>query len=339
MDSLTHAALGACLGELLLSKKLGKKALLWGAVAQNIPDIDVVAALWLPPYQNLLVHRGITHSFLFAFLFALLLTVAAFGWHKDRVVPWSQLFLFFLLQVTVHDLLDTCNAYGTGLLEPFTAERFSFHLLYVADPLFTFWLVLSLVVLLFKSFPQASRIKWALLGLVPAGLYLGFALFAKSQVQAQLTHSLQGQNIQPSKQFLTPTPFNALLWYSVAAVDSGYVIGYRSVVWPDSLPTGFVFYPQQEELLATVENRQEVAELVQFADDFYTVERWGDTLVFNVPRYGQMHGWQNPHARFAFHYYLNPALDNKLVMQRGRAKGWNRSLLRDLAVFVLRGPE
>jgi len=41
MDSLTHLALGACVGEAFFDKKIGKKALLWGALANSLPDIDL----------------------------------------------------------------------------------------------------------------------------------------------------------------------------------------------------------------------------------------------------------------------------------------------------------
>jgi inner membrane protein len=49
MDSLTHIVLGACLGEVLLDRKLGRKAMLWGAIAQSAPDIDFLANLWMKP--------------------------------------------------------------------------------------------------------------------------------------------------------------------------------------------------------------------------------------------------------------------------------------------------
>ena len=45
MDSITHIALGACMGEAFLDRKLGKKAMLWGALAQSIPDITSIERL------------------------------------------------------------------------------------------------------------------------------------------------------------------------------------------------------------------------------------------------------------------------------------------------------
>lgn len=44
MDSITHIAIGACMGEVFAGKQLGKQALLWGVLAQSIPDIDFIAS-------------------------------------------------------------------------------------------------------------------------------------------------------------------------------------------------------------------------------------------------------------------------------------------------------
>ena len=137
MDSLTHICLGACVGELLLYKQLGKKALLWGIAAQNLPDIDAIAAIFLPADRAFLIHRGITHSLFFAIVAGLLLAWLAKRVHYKALASFGTLAFFFCFQLLLHDLLDACNSYGTGLLEPFSHQRFSVNLLYVADPLFT----------------------------------------------------------------------------------------------------------------------------------------------------------------------------------------------------------
>lgn len=43
MDSLTQIVLGAAVGEVVLGRKVGNKAILWGAIAGTIPDLDVLA--------------------------------------------------------------------------------------------------------------------------------------------------------------------------------------------------------------------------------------------------------------------------------------------------------
>ena len=71
MDSLSQITLGAAVGELLLGKKIGNRAMVWGAVAGTVPDLDVFANLFLNDLQGLLFHRGITHSILFCVIGAL----------------------------------------------------------------------------------------------------------------------------------------------------------------------------------------------------------------------------------------------------------------------------
>jgi inner membrane protein len=53
-----------------LIASLEKKAMLWGALAQSIPDIDFLASFWMNTSGNLLAHRGFTHSFLFVAIIA-----------------------------------------------------------------------------------------------------------------------------------------------------------------------------------------------------------------------------------------------------------------------------
>ena len=68
MDSLTQITLGAAIGEVTLGKKLGNRAMMWGAVAGTIPDLDVIANFFMDDMGALAFHRGFTHSIVFALL-------------------------------------------------------------------------------------------------------------------------------------------------------------------------------------------------------------------------------------------------------------------------------
>src|SRR6202011_1084318 len=104
---------------------MGKRALILGALAQSLPDIDFIASFFLPTDSALLAHRGLTHSILFAFVTGVLLAVLVKRFHKGHAITIAYLTFFFILQLLIHDLLDICNAYGTGLFEPFSHHRFS----------------------------------------------------------------------------------------------------------------------------------------------------------------------------------------------------------------------
>lgn len=75
MDSLTQITLGAAVGEVVLGKKAGNRAMMWGAVAGTIPDLDVLSNLFVDDIQALAIHRGFSHSIVFA-----IITAPIFGW-------------------------------------------------------------------------------------------------------------------------------------------------------------------------------------------------------------------------------------------------------------------
>ena len=80
MDSLSQIVLGAAVGEVVLGRRIGNRAMVWGAVAGTIPDMDVLGKYFLSELDNLAFHRGLSHSLLFCVLGAL-----GFGWVTDRL--------------------------------------------------------------------------------------------------------------------------------------------------------------------------------------------------------------------------------------------------------------
>ncbi len=75
MDSLTQIVLGAAVGEAALGKKIGNRAMIWGAIGGTIPDLDVMTNLFMGELQAMCAHRGFTHSIVFS-----LLAPMAFAW-------------------------------------------------------------------------------------------------------------------------------------------------------------------------------------------------------------------------------------------------------------------
>ena len=150
-------------------------------------------------------------------------------------------------------------------------------------------------------------------------------------INSEVKNILHKQNIQYTRYFTTPTTLQNWLWYVVAGNDSGYHVGYRSV-FDSKKQIDFEYFPRNEFLLDSVEDTEALQKLKRFSQEFYTVEKWNDTLVFNDLCFGQILGWQNPHNKFVFHYFLKDSADNTLVVQRGRFSGWNieafKSLLR-----------
>lgn len=329
MDSLTHIALGACMGEAFAGKTLGRKAMLWGALAQSIPDIDFIASFWMDTSSNLLAHRGFTHSFLFCIIIAPVFALVANHWHRPHNISIKHWMLFFGSVIFMHIFLDAFNNYGVGWLEPFSHKRFSFNILYVVDPLFSIWSGLAcLAFICFRKNTVYRNRIWKF-GLGYTAIYLLICIAIKFKIDAEVKQSLQKQKLNYTQYFTTPAPFQSILWYVVAGNQNGFYVGYKSIF--DSKKTiDFTYIPRNEYLLTTIENKQELYQLKRFSKRFYTIEKYNDTLVFNDLRFGQMKGWENPNGKFVFHYFLHKQYDNTLVVQRGRFKGWDKKTFESL---------
>jgi inner membrane protein len=329
MDSLTHIALGAVVGELMLGKKIGKRAMLIGAVANSFPDIDFIASLWLSPADNVLAHRGFTHSMLFMVLMTFLFYQIAIRWDKQRLVTHQNWLIFFCTQLGLHLFVDAFNAYGVGWFIPFDDVRISFHTLYVVDPFYSATIMISALLLWLYRVNYINRFRIAVTGLIISTVYLGYASVNKYIASSDVKEILSKKNIKYTRFFTTPTPLNTWLWFAVAEIDSGYHIGYRSVFEnTDSMILTFV--PRNEDLLQHLQDDHSLQQLKKFSQGYYTATNYSDTLVFNDLRFGQITGWHSPAARFSFHYYLNYPEENLLVMQRGRFANWNEETVQSL---------
>jgi inner membrane protein len=333
MDSLTHIALGACMGEAFAGKKMGKKAMLWGALAQSIPDIDFVASSWMNTTSGLLAHRGFTHSLLFCAIITPLFALIAERWHRPHNIGLLKWMLFFGAVIFIHIFIDAFNNYGVGWFEPFSHRRISFNAIYVADPFFSIWPGIACVALLYLKSRISRRKKWWQMGLGLSALYLLYCLFNKSNINSDVKQILQKQQISYTRYFTTPAPLQNWLWYVVAGNDSGYHVGFRSV-FDTKKEISFQYFPRNDSLLLPLSNHEDLHQLTRFSKQFYTVEKWTDTLVFNDLRFGQIIGWQNPRGKFVFYYFLQQPANNRLVVQRGRFEGWNWQTAKSLIIRI-----
>lgn len=327
MDSITHIALGAIIGDALAGKRLGKKAMLLGAIAQSLPDVDFIASFWLDTAHDVAAHRGITHSLLFVAVVSVLFAfVGRRLWHGAEM-PLSKWLLFAGVELFVHIFLDAFNAYGTGWFEPFSHHRVSFNVLFVADPFFSIWLGIAALALLILKRGSPRRGFWIRFGLIIPCCYLYYCLLNKYRIDKLATASMQRQQIHYTRYFTTPTPMNNWLWYIVAEDSTGYHTGYLSLLGKRR-GVQFNYFPRNDSLLGVLKTREDVRSLRRFCQGYYTAEQWGDTLVFNDLRFGQIRGWENGRARFVFHYYLQAPGDNGVILQRGRFAGWNGEVFR-----------
>lgn len=101
--------------------------MLWGALINNLPDIDVLTSFWMTQASGLLAHRGFTHSILFMVIMTPLLAYGLHGRYKTTSSYQDWLWLSGS-NLFIHLFIDALTAYGTGWFEPFSHERVSLNM-------------------------------------------------------------------------------------------------------------------------------------------------------------------------------------------------------------------
>jgi len=167
MDSLTHLLFGATLAQAGFRQKLGRRAIVAGAVIASLPDFDVAAG-WigghLAEWEH---HRGFTHSFFFAPVAGPLL-----GWAIARAERWASpsppgeavgddrlrwWIWFSILGLLSNSVLDVLTSYGTQILWPLTSTRFAVNALSIIDPVYSLLPLLIALVIGALARPRIGR--------------------------------------------------------------------------------------------------------------------------------------------------------------------------------------
>ncbi|MBI2268968.1 MAG: metal-dependent hydrolase [Bacteroidetes bacterium] len=303
MDSITHTALGACLGEVIAGRQLGKKAILAGIIANNIPDADVIFQLWMQPVEGLLAHRGFTHSILFVLLFSPALAFVFKKIFAHAMVSYKRWLFLFLSGLGLHIFIDAFTVYGTGWLEPFSHTRISFNSLFIIDPLFTLPLLLGTALLPFQK-NSIKRAKWVKISLVISGIYFTAAALNKLHINKVVEKNISIQQLPHDDYMTTPTPFNNLLWYIIIPTKNKYYTGYYSVFDGNRL-VPFQIINKNDSLLSQLCDSEELHNFIRFTKGYYCINLQNDSAVISDMRFGQNGGWYIHNAPFIFNFYTH----------------------------------
>ena len=313
MDSLTQIVLGASVGEAIAGRKAGNKAMLWGAIAGTIPDLDVLANYFMDDVHAMNVHRGVMHSVLFAVLFSPLLGKCLNILYKKTGVSFYQWTAVFFMGFVTHALLDSFTTWGTQLFWPFD-YRIAWQTIFVIDPLYTLPFLTLVILAMLKPKGSAIRIKLNNYALIISCLYLGLTVVNKMRVNHVFETALAQKGIEVKSYSTRPAPLNNILWSMNAAVDSGFVIAHYSF-FDNAIPDTFLFVPQNEKLLEPLVNNDEISILKKITKNYYSIEKKGDTLYMHDLRFGQLGAYRKGDAPFVFTYQISPTADGYEISQ------------------------
>jgi len=260
MEPVTHLMTGACLGRTGLNRYAAYTTL-GMTLAAEAPDLDTLWSIRGPvaAFQH---HRGITHTFIALPVEALV--VLGFVWlvhawrqRRGRAsysdapdhagatprpvttapVRWGVLYLFILLALLSHILLDWTNNYGVRPFFPFNAHWYQGSFVFIFEPVLFLLLLLGLVApALFGLVGTEVGVRrthfrgrgWAIFTLVAVVALWGFRWIQHENAVRLATNAAYGSPDRTPAPVLrvtaSPYPANPYRWHTVVDTPESYQI-------------------------------------------------------------------------------------------------------------------
>ena len=318
MDLVTQTALGAAVGEMVLGRKAGNKAIMWGAVGGLIPDLDVLVSPFFSEVDGLFVHRGFSHSLIFAFLVAPLL-----GWLIHRIhdkkmnISRREWITLVFWAVFTHPFLDYLTTYGTGAFLPFNNYRVEFSTIAIVDVFYTLPFLLVLIIIPFINRTALIRRRIIMVMFSVTSLYLLGTVGNKLHVDTVFEKAFSKQQIKYNRFRTSPLPLSNFLWMGLAETDSGYHMALYSN-FDAHIPDNFIFIPRNQDKLEDFSGDKDLKQLIQFSKGYYHINTDQNGLYLADLRFGKM-GLKRS-SEFVFKFYLKNK-DGNVFIEQTRGSG------------------
>ena len=281
MDSVSQIVLGAACSHAIAGHKLGRKALVLGAVLGTLPDLDVLIK-YGDAVSNFTYHRGFSHSLLVLTLVSPIIMLLLRRFSAFREISRFRLWFAVFLALITHPLLDSFTVYGTQLFWPLPKVPESWASIFIIDPVYTVPLLLTGLWAIVK---KPNLAKLSVIGLVISSGYLAWGISAKIMVERHVHQELQRQNIPYQQVKVTPERFNTIFW-RVIVMDKAYYYESRASVLQRRGPLSFNAYTHNKHWLQNIPNNWAANRLAWFTGGFYKMSDRQNMLVVSDLRMG-----------------------------------------------------
>jgi inner membrane protein len=284
VDTVTQIALGAAVGEVILGRQVGRRAMLWGAICGLFPDLDILVPLG-DAVKKFTYHRGPSHS-----LFVLAVLTPLFVWlivklHRHTVQYRHRWYALVYLAFATHVLLDCFTVYGTQIFWPLRTPPVMWSTIFIIDPAYTLPLLIGVLAALILGRQSSWGHALNTACLILSTAYLLWTVGAKLHIEQVARESLQRQNVTYHKLLTVASPFNTVLWRVLVMDDNMYYEGFYSLFDP-SRNIEFTPHPSDRQALEGLEKHWPVRRLQWFTHGFYSVQRLLDDIVITDLRMG-----------------------------------------------------
>ena len=293
MDTVTQIVLGGTIAEAGFRKQLGKKSILFGAFCGWFPDIDIF--FHSGGWEEMVAHRGLTHSLLFLPIIAPVMGELGYRFSKKKGTRWAWTQLAFWALVT-HPLLDWNTAYGTQLMYPFSNHRFALDSIGIVDLFYTVPLIMAMYFGLRTGYAREKSRTFAQKALLGSTAYLLLAFGCTQMAMIRVESALGSAGFTPTVIRCNPPPLFSPLRRVVAmnaqgdiAVSIVHVLS--SEIHIDQKKAEFI--EEKEQLLATTEG--EIFDW--YTDGILVVENHPEHVILRAAQYGLFSNiWSSPFA-------------------------------------------
>ena len=277
MDTLTQAALGAVVARAVLPRG-GTRALVLGAAAGVLPDLDVLAAPLQDDVGRFTAHRSLTHSLLILLPAVIPLSRLCARFSRFTRREWQRLLFWCFL---THILLDLCTTYGTQIFWPLSRYPYAWSVVFIIDPAYSLILLTAIVLLYMRTSPRAAYYALTL-----ATAYLLVAAGLKFHARDVLKDALEARNVSYTHLIVQNTPFNVVLWQAVATGPGGDTIAWYHVLKKELEVRHTPAHPLTETVLDRAIAHPRAARLLAFTKGFYRIEEHDGGLYLIDLRFG-----------------------------------------------------
>ncbi|MCZ7684919.1 MAG: metal-dependent hydrolase [Sandaracinaceae bacterium] len=267
MDSITQGLLGAAIAEAGFRRRLGGRAVAWGALCGVAPDFDFVAMI-AGEWNELVHHRGVSHSLVALTVVAPILGALARRWPGQKqgsTLDWIHLTWWALI---THPLLDTCTSYGTQLLAPLSDHRFAIDAVSIVDIAYTIPLLLAVLRARWgRDQRRSARFAAAMLALTTA--YLGAGFVQSQRAIAWAEEELAAEGFASVETRALPTLGNLLVFRALARDGEGrYRVAILSLSAPRT-PRWYAVRDDEDPLVAAARETERGRLFEWFAMRFF----------------------------------------------------------------------
>ncbi|MEO0794806.1 MAG: metal-dependent hydrolase [Verrucomicrobiota bacterium] len=279
MDPLSQVSLGAAAAALASNDQSIRRALVVGAIAGGLPDLDVLISSSKDPLISLKFHRHFTHALLFAPVIGLLVAISAKYLFYSRRWALKELFVFATLGAISHGLLDACTSYGTMLYLPLNSHRESWDLISIIDPIFTLPLVMLIGLAFIRKYANFAKA-----GLILCASYLLFGFVQRERATSYAYELAELRGVDVESVTARPSFANTILWRLVVEDNRHY---YVDAVWlmPFFNPT--LYEGSQVERIDT---KQLVEAASTQANDIQRFNHFSQGYLYLAPNHQQVLG-------------------------------------------------